>query len=252
MQRLSRLSGSVAAIAGVAGIGALALVATPAAASTLEIGISNTLTSSPSSVVTGSGTLSDSGTAGGWSYQVNATGNPPLANPALLNSTNTDLTFNSAGAACAGGTYCLYLYVTETGLTGPAGVQGFTSGLTVNTLPAGFSTLEQTYFSPSNTAFALTDSLGSFASTGIGTSTPGGSGTIGGSGTYSVTEVYEVIAPSGATAGQQALMTIDLATTPLPSTWTMLIASLLGLGLFAYRGSKRRSQGVSMLGATTA
>lgn len=37
--------------------------------------------------------------------------------------------------------------------------------------------------------------------------------------------------------------------TPLPSTWTMLIASLLGLGLFAYRGSKRRSHGLSILAA---
>jgi len=29
--------------------------------------------------------------------------------------------------------------------------------------------------------------------------------------------------------------------TPLPSTWTMLIAGFLGLGFFAYRGSKRNS-----------
>ena len=31
------------------------------------------------------------------------------------------------------------------------------------------------------------------------------------------------------------------ATTPLPSTWTMLIAGFVGLGFFAYRGSKNRS-----------
>lgn len=37
--------------------------------------------------------------------------------------------------------------------------------------------------------------------------------------------------------------------TPLPSTWMMLIASLLGLGLFAYRGSKKQSHGVSILAA---
>jgi len=29
--------------------------------------------------------------------------------------------------------------------------------------------------------------------------------------------------------------------TPLPSTWTMLIAGLVGLGFFSYRGSKKNS-----------
>jgi len=34
---------------------------------------------------------------------------------------------------------------------------------------------------------------------------------------------------------------VSIATTPLPSTWTMLIASFFGLGFFAYRGSKRNA-----------
>lgn len=34
--------------------------------------------------------------------------------------------------------------------------------------------------------------------------------------------------------------------TPLPPAWTMLIASLLGLGFMAYRGSKKQSQALSM------
>jgi hypothetical protein len=38
----------------------------------------------------------------------------------------------------------------------------------------------------------------------------------------------------------------NLSTTPLPSTWTMLIAGFLGLGLFAYRGSRK---GVAALSA---
>jgi hypothetical protein len=33
---------------------------------------------------------------------------------------------------------------------------------------------------------------------------------------------------------------VSLAATPLPSTWTMLIAGFIGLGFFAYRGSKNR------------
>jgi hypothetical protein len=34
---------------------------------------------------------------------------------------------------------------------------------------------------------------------------------------------------------------VTLATTPLPSTWTMLIAGFVGLGFFAYRGSRKNA-----------
>ena len=43
-----------------------------------------------------------------------------------------------------------------------------------------------------------------------------------------------------ASAGPTALSP-KLATTPLPSTWTMLIAGFIGLGFFAYRGKKKNS-----------
>jgi cbb3-type cytochrome oxidase subunit 3 len=33
--------------------------------------------------------------------------------------------------------------------------------------------------------------------------------------------------------------TITISGTPLPSTWTMLIAGFVGLGFFAYRGTKK-------------
>jgi hypothetical protein len=33
----------------------------------------------------------------------------------------------------------------------------------------------------------------------------------------------------------------DVSTTPLPSTWTGLIAGLVGVGFFAYRGTKKNS-----------
>jgi hypothetical protein len=33
----------------------------------------------------------------------------------------------------------------------------------------------------------------------------------------------------------------NLATTPLPSTWLMLLSGFVGLGLFAYRGTKKGS-----------
>jgi hypothetical protein len=37
-----------------------------------------------------------------------------------------------------------------------------------------------------------------------------------------------------------------IAATPLPSTWTMLIAGFVGLGFFAYRGSKRKSAAIAV------
>ncbi|MGO8973322.1 MAG: hypothetical protein ACLQNV_07315 [Steroidobacteraceae bacterium] len=36
-----------------------------------------------------------------------------------------------------------------------------------------------------------------------------------------------------------------LTATPLPSTWTMLIAGFVGLGFFAYRGTKKVSAGLA-------
>jgi hypothetical protein len=40
--------------------------------------------------------------------------------------------------------------------------------------------------------------------------------------------------------------TIALSSTPLPSTWTMLIAGFVGLGFFAYRGTKNRSAAIAV------
>lgn len=69
------------------------------------------------------------------------------------------------------------------------------------------------------------------------------------------TDVYELVVSGTTLSGDPFPIAIDgnvtISPSPLPSTWTMLIASLLGLGLFAYRGSKKRSCGVSMLDAST-
>lgn len=43
-----------------------------------------------------------------------------------------------------------------------------------------------------------------------------------------------------------------ITATPLPSTWAMLIVSLVGLGMVAYRGSKKQARGISILDATAA
>jgi hypothetical protein len=38
---------------------------------------------------------------------------------------------------------------------------------------------------------------------------------------------------------------LDVVFTPVPSTWTMLIAGFVGLGFFAYHGTKNRSAGLA-------
>ena len=48
----------------------------------------------------------------------------------------------------------------------------------------------------------------------------------------------------GGNNGGVLLDAINVSATPLPSTWTMLIAGFVGFGFFAYRGSKNRSAAV--------
>ena len=45
---------------------------------------------------------------------------------------------------------------------------------------------------------------------------------------------------------QSGIQVLAVSATPLPSTWTMLIAGFLGLGYFAYRGSKKGSAGLAV------
>jgi hypothetical protein len=48
------------------------------------------------------------------------------------------------------------------------------------------------------------------------------------------------------TAGPQgAFDNVQLTATPLPSTWTMLIAGFVGLGFFAYRGTKKNAAAIA-------
>jgi len=48
--------------------------------------------------------------------------------------------------------------------------------------------------------------------------------------------------PSGTAApDQEASVSFSLTQTPLPSTWLMLLSGFVGLGFFAYRGTKKNS-----------
>jgi hypothetical protein len=45
--------------------------------------------------------------------------------------------------------------------------------------------------------------------------------------------------------GVQESYSGTITTTPLPGTWALLLTALLGLGMFAYRGSKKQPQALS-------
>ena len=102
------------------------------------------------------------------------------------------------------------------------------------------------YFSGNSfaaTFFELFDKDGNLVATS-GTIDPTGTPTFLSSG-YSglVTEV--VVVSSAPDFFVMDNVTYNVSATPLPSTWTMLIAGFLGLGFFAYRGSKKNGAALS-------
>ena len=162
-----------------------------------------------------------------------AQGNLPA--PALLATSTIDV--SSSGAP---GSNTLIALITETGLSGP--VSGFASGLSLNSLTsAGVSVVENTYYSPSNTAYALTDLLSSATYTGG----VGGSGTFLAPGTvssgdYSVTAEYIITLGPGETADG----TINISTTPIPGTLSLLATGLGLLGITVWSRRKKMARSV--------
>jgi len=53
-------------------------------------------------------------------------------------------------------------------------------------------------------------------------------------------------APNDFAIGTVELSTSNVSATPLPSTWTMLIAGFIGLGFFASRGTKKGSAAIAV------
>lgn len=177
-------------------------------------------------------------TGGGFTQiQASATGVPPLTGPNLLATSTIDVT--SSGAP---GSNVLIVLITETGLTGSAGLTGFASGLSLNSLTsAGATVQELTYLSPSNGAYALTDLLSEATYTGgvSGQSnTFDANGTV--SGPYSVTAEYIItLGP-----GQIADGTIDISTTPIPGTLSLLATGLGLLGITVWSRRKKMARSV--------
>jgi hypothetical protein len=57
--------------------------------------------------------------------------------------------------------------------------------------------------------------------------------------------VFSSVPTTGSPSYGNEITNVSLNATPLPSTWTMLIAGFIGLGFFAYRGTKKGSAAIA-------
>jgi len=188
--------------------------ALPAAANAATVTIS--LQENGGAIVTeassNTGLATFSGTFGAFTVN-NITGESNPIVPDLINGNSINVT-GSAGV--------LNVFVTASGLTTPT--NAFFSSFTENTLPAGVTVQELTFFN-STLLGSMTFNPGP-QSSGAQTSFLNS-----GAGPYSVTEEYIITATGN---GGNANSTI-VVSVPEPSTWAMMILGFLGVGFLAYR-----------------
>jgi hypothetical protein len=129
---------------------------------------------------------------------------------------------------------------------------------------APFSGVTQTITTVINDKYSLTFYLGSASAWGRPTGILASAGSTSGSYSstlmdtndweketllFTATSTSTVISLTGNEGDQYIgldnVSVVQVGTTPLPSTWTMLIAGFLGLGFFAYRGSKKNAAGIA-------
>lgn len=182
---------------------------------------------SPTTVASGTGQAHVSQSFGTFSnVVVDGQGQSMLTAPDVLfaNTINT--------ATSAGGT--LEIFVTDQGLTSPSGFLPAFSSFTVNTLPAGWTVVEETFLDPNNGLYGGNPlSMASFSA--IGTNAQTTTTTTGSM--YSVTELFRVTA----TGAGDSNLTTDLSLTPAavgaaePGSIILLGLGLCGIAMVMRR-----------------
>lgn len=179
----------------------------------------------------GSNTLVATPTAGFGTFDFNsvsASGSPPNPFGALLSSTALNISSATAGT--------FNIWITAQDNVSPSGSLTFTSSLTSNLLPPGWTVTMTTYLDTTNALWGTGTTLSSNAFTGPATFIGVNSANTGG-GLYSITQLISITA----TGAGNALSTLSVSAVPGP----MVGAGLPGLlvaaaGLLALARRRRK------------
>lgn len=136
--------------------------------------------------------------------------------PDLLFSNSINTSTATAGT--------LNVWVTASDLTQPSALASMQSSFTSNTLPAGWTVVEKTFYDAGNGIFTTTTPLSSATFNAIGTDKA--VNTISFTTPFSITEEYIITSIGAGTANS----TIDTSVLPEPGSLALLGAALLGLG----------------------
>ena len=207
--------------------GAALATATPANAA-IVIGVSvngGAITTVATDAGTGSANYNT--TAGGYFYNVSATGFPLLASPQLLTQS---VNIQSQGGANA----VIDIYISQTGQTSFTG--GLLSTFTSNTI-SGLTAQLTSYYDTGNQAFTGVQlQNASFTNTGMFQGS-NGLGTV--TGPWSETVRYRLTFTGG--NGSNFNGTANLTAVPEPATWAMMMLGFGALGAMIRRRNTRTS-----------
>jgi hypothetical protein len=187
-----------------------------------------------------SGNITDEGSA---ADHLSFDGSYGAFNINTVAGTAADGTFatNSQNHASSAGT--LTVYVTASDISDPIGTFNVLSVFSQNSLPAGFTVTEESFFDQNNEKFSTTTPLGSHSFNGPVTVPVNASSldlvTVL-TGLYSVTAKYTIVATGSGTADSAIHISAE---TPLPGTLPLIAG---GLGALWMVGRKRKARKAPM------
>ena len=214
-----------------AAVFAMSVLATAANAVTVSIGFQQAGVNGGAITTVASGVntlVADDSGYGTFNFNsVSASGSPPNPFGNLLSSTALDISSSTAGT--------FNIWVTSQDNSSPSGNLTFTSSLTSNVLPPGWTVTMTTFLDAGNTLWGTATTLASNAFTTADSFNSSLSANTGG-GLYSVTQLYTIVA----TGSGQALSTMNISAVPGPMVGAGLPGLLLAAGGLLALARRRR------------